>query len=544
MRLSPRWIWWLVLVLATAVAALPWKAPGPVSDSAPPTAVSADRALDHIEIVAREPHPMGSPEAGEVREYLLEQLSLLDLEVDEQSFTAPDYFDNPGATVEAANVVARLGGANSSGAVLFIAHYDTVPTTPGANDDAAGVGTLLELARALSVRDELDNDIVFLFTDGEEPSPRFGATAFMNNHPWYGDVAFVVNLEATGGEGPSLLVELNGSETLLIDGLGQSDSDPAAYSFITETADLIGEIGTDFDPFVGAGIPGLHFVYVVGSPIYHTEFDTFESVSPASVQHHLNHVFAVAQHFGNSDFAGLIDDSGANYTTVGAGWILAHPDWVAFPVSVAALALLAWSGIRKRNAGRWLAATALALALFLVVAVAGALIWQLIASARPTIGVLESYAYFTALLAITTTGFVLMGRRRDQLVPGVLTLWALLGLAAALASPGISFVFAWPALAGAVWVFASGTASRVAGYATLALTVVVNLAWVNTLFLLAQPHPGNPGSQLLPLGGAALTFGALALLVVYTTMGEPAESPTERDVYGTGSPVPKESVRA
>ncbi|PWG74277.1 aminopeptidase, partial [Enterococcus hirae] len=49
------------------------------------------------------------------------------------------------------NIAVEIKGAASSGDVLIIgAHYDTVPGTPGANDNATGIASLLELARLCS----------------------------------------------------------------------------------------------------------------------------------------------------------------------------------------------------------------------------------------------------------------------------------------------------------------------------------------------------------------------------------------------------------
>ena len=48
------------------------------------------------------------------------------------------------------NLVASLPGASSNGQVLVIAHYDTVPDCPGADDNASGLAGLLEAARALA----------------------------------------------------------------------------------------------------------------------------------------------------------------------------------------------------------------------------------------------------------------------------------------------------------------------------------------------------------------------------------------------------------
>jgi len=515
------WIWWSILGLAVALAALPLKAPKPLAADTSDIAVSAERALSHVEVIASNPHPMGSPESAEVRGYLVEQMSSFGLEVQEQVFSAPDIYNNPSAAIEAVNIVSRLEGANSAGAILFVAHYDTVPSTPGANDNTVAVAALLESARALSIESQLTNDIMFLFTDGEEPFPRFGSPVFIQEHPWFQDVAFVVNLEANGGGGPSQLVELSGSETMLIDDLKRSDPEPVAYSFTTEIAELIGDVGTDFDLFSNAGLPGLHFAYLVGSPIYHTEWDNLDRVGMASLQHHLNHVHAVAHYYGNTNFAGMTDEAGSNYVTLGTWWVISHPDWLTVPVAAIALALLTWSGVRRWGFGRWLTGLGVASGLFLATTVVGWVAWQMIASAIPRIGVIESYTYFAGLLVLATVGAWLIVRRRRELVDGVLAIWAVLGLTAALAAPGMGYVFAWPALAAGVWMATRGVASRIAGYATLASAIALNLAWVDTLFVFAQPRPGNPDSELIPLGGLALALAVLVALVVIATMSEP-----------------------
>ncbi len=49
------------------------------------------------------------------------------------------------------NVIAELPGTDpSAGSLVIGAHFDTVATTPGADDNASGVACLLELARLLS----------------------------------------------------------------------------------------------------------------------------------------------------------------------------------------------------------------------------------------------------------------------------------------------------------------------------------------------------------------------------------------------------------
>jgi len=67
------------------------------------------------------------------------------------------------------NLIAELPGTSMPGRILVIgAHYDTVRTTPGADDNASGVAGLLGLARQLS-RIQPDKTIRFVFFCLEEP---------------------------------------------------------------------------------------------------------------------------------------------------------------------------------------------------------------------------------------------------------------------------------------------------------------------------------------------------------------------------------------
>jgi acetylornithine deacetylase/succinyl-diaminopimelate desuccinylase-like protein len=114
-----------------------------------PGAISVDRALQHVAFIAQEPHVMGTPEIARVRDYLVATLSEMGLEPETMTIETPDYFGTSGGTIEIANVLARIPGTGDGDAVLLMAHYDTVPTTPGANDNAAAVAALLEVGRVL-----------------------------------------------------------------------------------------------------------------------------------------------------------------------------------------------------------------------------------------------------------------------------------------------------------------------------------------------------------------------------------------------------------
>ena len=230
---------------------------------------------------------------------------------------------------------------------MVVAHLDTVPETPGANDNASGVAVTLETARSLLAGGPLRNDVILLFTDGEEPAPRYGSTAFVDDHRWFDDARFIVNLEAIGTGGPSMLTETNGPQSWVLDHLVDSAPQPVAFSFLTETTTLIGGSNTDFAPFRDAGVPGVEFVYLRGSSIYHTERDTPDSVSRRSLHSHGVNTLGLVRHLAAED---LVTTGGDDmvFFTVGRFHVVRYPTSWGIPIVVAAGVLL-FAAIRRRR---------------------------------------------------------------------------------------------------------------------------------------------------------------------------------------------------
>ena len=82
--------------------------------------------------------------------------------------------------VEVANVEARLPGRAGGNEVVIVgAHYDSLPKSPGANDNGSGVASLLELARALAGK-EHQHEVRFVAFVNEEPP--FFQTPLMGSH--------------------------------------------------------------------------------------------------------------------------------------------------------------------------------------------------------------------------------------------------------------------------------------------------------------------------------------------------------------------------
>ncbi len=509
-------VWpWLIVIVFIAVGAWPTRAP-PAQVDAPPDEFSADRAREHVAIIAGKPHPMGSPEIVVVRDYIVAQLRGLGVEPDLQSATAPDYF-GPLNSIEIVNIVARLPGATGDNTIAFVGHYDTMPETPGANDNTAAVAVMLETARALLAGSQLENDILLVFTDAEEPSPRHGSTAFVSNHPAADEIDLVVNLEANGSSGASLLVETSGPEAWLIEQYSHASAHPAAFSFLTETSRMIGEIGTDFDVFQDAGIPGLHFAYLRGSSIYHTERDNLDSIGLDSMQHHGEHTLGIARHFGNIDLTAMPDDGTAVFMVAGPAFISYSARWVPLVALIVSGAVVAAAWRSNATLGTPRLSVAFGL---LAIVVAATLAWMLLARIRGSMSAIEGYIYFGLIGAATVAGAARLRRRLEGATsPGYRALlpWLILTVVTALIARGFSYLFAWPVLAAAfaIWWNPDVTWQRAVRFGLVAaVTLTLLIPAIDVFVLFASPRPGNPDSNLpyviaLPLALTLMTFSLL-----------------------------------
>jgi len=106
------------------------------------------------------------------------------------------------------NVIARLKGAHRSKAVIVAAHYDSQPNALGAADDGVSCAAMLETARILKAGPPLQNDVIFLFTDGEEDG-LLGATAFVRESPLLKETSIVLNFDNRGSSGDNTMFETN-----------------------------------------------------------------------------------------------------------------------------------------------------------------------------------------------------------------------------------------------------------------------------------------------------------------------------------------------
>ena len=253
--------------------------PAPVAGDAAADTFSAERAYGLLEQLLGDesPHPMGSPGNLAVRERLVARLGALGYQAEVQ--TAPA-FENRRGRLRVHNVVATLPGTDPGGVVLLNAHYDSVHYGPGASDDGVAVAALLEVARIVKAGPPLKNTLVFLFDDGEETG-LCGAAAFCREHRLRAEVDVVINLEARGTSGSSLMFETSGDSGWLIDVFATASARPVTGSVFTTVYESLPN-DTNLTVYKAAGIPGLNFAFIGDPQNYHTKRDDLAHVTSAA----------------------------------------------------------------------------------------------------------------------------------------------------------------------------------------------------------------------------------------------------------------------
>src|SRR5215813_1199229 len=143
----------------------------PPSPAAIPEAVAfnGERAMEHArKQVDIGPRPPGTTELAKTREYIIKELNTYGVKVTTDEFHA----QTPLGDKTMVNITGEIPG-ESKDVIIISSHYDSKyfknMRFVGANDPAASVATLLELARVLSTNGQKPKFTYWLvFFDGEE----------------------------------------------------------------------------------------------------------------------------------------------------------------------------------------------------------------------------------------------------------------------------------------------------------------------------------------------------------------------------------------
>ncbi len=330
----------IVLVLLALLAALPMIPPRTVAADAPATRFSAERAMADLQVVAAEPHAAGSETQARVRQYIVGQVDALGLTAE---------LENSG---QVTNILVRLPGSDSTGTVLISGHYDSHPPAPGAGDDGISTAAMLESIRVLTVNPKLRNDVLFLFTDGEELG-WLGAKAYLEAHPEAPEgIGVMLIFDARPGNAPLTLLETSPGDAWLVKQMTGLPLPLWAGSW--NNREERSELDTDFEVFQTAGLFGAVFENEANGTRYHTNRDTVDAISPNLVQAYGQTMLALANRFGRVDLNTRNAEPDLVFFNLPLIGIIAYPGWVMPVLSgLGLLTLLTFIAIAWRR-GRFL----------------------------------------------------------------------------------------------------------------------------------------------------------------------------------------------
>lgn len=464
----------LFLALAATFSIREHDPPAAVPSSAAPQLFSAGRAVQHLSVIAEKPHPVGSAQHNVVKDYIMKQLADAGLEPQLQTSIALGKNAAPLQVTALENIVARLRGTGGGAkAVLLIAHYDSLLNSFGASDNGTAVASMLETLRALKAGSPLKNDVIFLFTDGEE-NGLLGARAFALEHPWIEDVGVALNFDARGNSGPVIMFETSQNNGWLIDQFAHAAQHPVAHSLYYELYQLLPN-DTDLTLFKKAGIAGLNFANIDGIEHYHTPLDNLQGVDQNTLQHRGAYALALARQFGNTDLSQTRQRNAIYFDLFGSFLVHYSSAW-ALPLTLFVTALflaVVITGFRKHRltvSGMIVGFVSLLVSL-VASSLVGWLLWKLIWLVRsgPSPAATQSRVLllgFVALtIAITFAVFTFVRNRAsvESLAVGSLLWWFLLMAGTSILMPGATFVFHWPllfSLLGLGWMMLSAPPER------------------------------------------------------------------------------------
>ena len=292
----------VALVLALVLAVLGTTPPRPAPVDAPPEAFSAARAMKDIERIARAPHPSGSAEHAALRGYLMQRLGELGLTVRTQEGQFPAdaraELDRRGGKaaprVPLTNVLGLLRGSDPNlPALALMAHYDSVPGSPAAADDGAGVASILETLRALSLDRQRKRDVLVILTDGEE-SGLLGARMFFAQAQEERRIGAIVNLETRGGGGKANLFQTSARNGDVARLWAQTAPHPAGTSLATFIYSVLPN-DTDLTVALPHGYSAWNFAFIGRPGLYHSPLATAANLDRGSLQQMGEQTLGLAQ---------------------------------------------------------------------------------------------------------------------------------------------------------------------------------------------------------------------------------------------------------
>ena len=227
----------------------------------------------------------GSALLSQTRDYLEEQFKECNLSANRHSFSWQ--------STQGVNIIGtHEGNALESNNLLVTAHYDTIETTPGSDDNLSGTAGMLEAMRILS-QFEYDESIQFIGFDLEEVG-LVGSRRYVSEMARNQNIIGVINFEMIGYTcRTEICANLQLADTAIYN-IGNTNSG-ALRTLFKETGNayvpnlkitsVLADMNPNFRrsdhaPFWDAGIPALFITDGANfrNPHYHQTTDTFETI--------------------------------------------------------------------------------------------------------------------------------------------------------------------------------------------------------------------------------------------------------------------------
>ncbi|HEV8370060.1 MAG TPA: M28 family metallopeptidase [Pyrinomonadaceae bacterium] len=266
--------------------------------SAIATAFNGERAMEHAKKqVDFGPRPPDTPELAKTKTYIINELKSYGLNVTTDDFGV----STPEGRKKMTNIIGEIPGETKT-IILITSHYDTKffkdMRFVGANDPAASVGTLLEIARVAASSPKAKVTYRFVFFDGEEafcegwddcgtsesPDHTYGSRHYVSKLTERNEIEAVRALILLDMMGYTKL-EL-GRDTMstrwLQDIIWQTGRELGYAKVFVDRPEGVG--GDDHEPFLRTGIDSVDLIQLSDYQYWHTPQDTIDKISAQSMK--------------------------------------------------------------------------------------------------------------------------------------------------------------------------------------------------------------------------------------------------------------------
>jgi len=313
------------------------------------TLFSVRRAYADLNEIASAPHSIGTLEHDKVMQYIISACQTAGLAAQIQHSTSIRPSNGAVTAADIHNIIAVRKGSNNSKAVLVMAHYDSQPNTFGAGDNGVGVAAMIETARVLNAIGQLRNDVIFLFTDGEECG-LLGAKAFIEESPLMRQLGIVLNFEGRGNSGIPTMFEVNPANGWIVREYISGAAHPFANSLSFEIYKRLPN-DTDYSLFKKAGISGLNNAFIEGFVNYHSMTDSRERLDLNTLRQEGENMVSLVKHFGSINIVRTKEKDISYFNIIGS-YMIHYPSSWDLVFIILAFSVLGFQTIKSIRRGQ------------------------------------------------------------------------------------------------------------------------------------------------------------------------------------------------